>query len=85
MYLSPLTSKVYLLVNRFFVVVFSEIYITFILQWIAFIFGRDLDPIYIIIIIIIRSEVGMKRSSRRMACKRDNSHFLRYLLIFLEV
>ena len=34
--LSPLTSQVYLLVN-----LFSELYVTFILQWIFFIFGRD--------------------------------------------
>ena len=33
--ISP-TSKVYLLVN-----LFSKLYITFIIQWIAFIFGRD--------------------------------------------
>ena len=36
MYLSPLTSLVYLLVN-----LFSKFYVTFILQCIAFIFGRD--------------------------------------------
>ena len=36
MYLSPLTSVVYLLVN-----LFSKLYVTFILYWIAFIFGRD--------------------------------------------
>ena len=36
MYLSPLASKVYLLVN-----LFSKLYITFILQWIAFMFDRD--------------------------------------------
>ena len=30
------SSEVYLLVNRF-----SKLYVTFILQWIAFIFGRD--------------------------------------------
>ena len=36
MYLSPLTSEVYLLVN-----LFSKLYVTFILHWIAFIFGRD--------------------------------------------
>ena len=36
MYLSPLTSEIYLLVN-----LFSKLYVTFILQWIAFIFGRD--------------------------------------------
>ena len=35
MYLSPLTSQVYLLIS-----LFSKFYITFILQWIAFIFGR---------------------------------------------
>ena len=35
-YLSPLMSKVYLLVNFF-----SKLYVTFILQWIDFIFGRD--------------------------------------------
>ena len=35
-YLSPLTSEVYLLVNFF-----SKLYVTFILQWTAFIFGRD--------------------------------------------
>ena len=32
----PLTSDVCLLVN-----LFSKLYVTFILQWIAFIFGRD--------------------------------------------
>ena len=36
MYLSPLTSDIYLLVN-----LFSKLYVTFTLQWIAFIFGRD--------------------------------------------
>ena len=36
MYLSPLTLEVYLLVN-----LFSKLYVTFVLQWIAFIFGRD--------------------------------------------
>ena len=36
MYLSPLTSEVYLLVN-----LISKLYVSFILQWIAFIFGRD--------------------------------------------
>ena len=36
MYLSPLMSKVYLLVK-----LFSMLYITFILQWIAFIVGMD--------------------------------------------
>ena len=35
-YLSPLTSEVYLFVN-----LFSKLYVTFIFQWIAFIFGRD--------------------------------------------
>ena len=35
MYISPLTSEVYLLVN-----LFSKLYVTFILHWIAFIFGR---------------------------------------------
>ena len=38
MYLSPLTSEVYLLVN-----LFTKLYITFILNRIAFIFGRDED------------------------------------------
>ena len=38
MYLSPLTSVVYLLVN-----LFTKLYITIILNWIAFIFGRDED------------------------------------------
>ena len=37
-YLSPLTSEVYLLVNLFF---FSKLYVTFFLQWIVFIFGED--------------------------------------------
>ena len=37
-YLSPLTSEVYLLVN-----LFSKLYVTFILNWIAFLFGRDED------------------------------------------
>ena len=36
MYLSPLTSEVYLLVN-----LFSKLHVTFILHWIAFIFGKD--------------------------------------------
>ena len=36
MYLSPLTSEVYLLVD-----LFSKLNVTFTLQWIAFIFGRD--------------------------------------------
>ena len=36
MYLSPLTFEVYLLVN-----LFSKLYVTFTLQSIAFIFGRD--------------------------------------------
>ena len=36
MYLSPLTSEVHVLVS-----LFSKLYITFILKWIAFIFGRD--------------------------------------------
>ena len=36
MSLSLLTSEVYLLVN-----LFSKLYVTFILNWIAFIFGRD--------------------------------------------
>ena len=36
MYLSPLTSEVYLLVN-----LFSKLYVTFTLQWIAFMFGKD--------------------------------------------
>ena len=36
MYLCPLTSEVYLLVTFF-----SNLYVTFILQWIAFVFGRD--------------------------------------------
>ena len=36
MCLSPLTSEVYLLFN-----LFSKLYVTFTLQWIAFIFGRD--------------------------------------------
>ena len=36
MYLSPLTSEVNLLGN-----LFSKLYVTFSLQWIAFMFGRD--------------------------------------------
>ena len=36
MYLSPLTFEVYLVVN-----LFLKLYVTFILQWIAFIFSRD--------------------------------------------
>ena len=36
MCLSPLMSEVYLLVS-----LFSKLHVTFILQWIAFIFGRD--------------------------------------------
>ena len=38
MYLSPLTTEVYLLVN-----LFTKLYITFILNRIAYIFGRDKD------------------------------------------
>ena len=38
MYLAPLTSEVYLLVN-----LFTKLYVIFILNWIAFIFGRDED------------------------------------------
>ena len=63
MYLPPLTSEVYLLVN-----LFSKLYITFILQWIAFIFGRGEEE---------------DRISRHVAFKRDNSHFLCYILISL--
>ena len=36
MYLSPLMSEVYLFVN-----LFSRVDVTFILHWIAFVFGRD--------------------------------------------
>ena len=35
MYLPPLTSEIYLLVNFF-----SKLYVNFTLHWIAFIFGR---------------------------------------------
>ena len=35
-HLSPLTSEVYLLVN-----LFSKLYVTFTIQWIAFMFCRD--------------------------------------------
>ena len=35
-YVLSFASKVYLLVN-----LFSKLYVTFTLQWIAFIFGRD--------------------------------------------
>ena len=38
MYLSPLTSMVYLLVN-----LYTKLYVTFILNWIVFISGRDKD------------------------------------------
>ena len=38
MYLSPLTSEIYLFVN-----LFTKLHITFILHWIAFIFGGDED------------------------------------------
>ena len=38
MYLSPLTSEVYLLVN-----LSSKLYVTFMLQWIAFIYA-GLEP-----------------------------------------
>ena len=38
MYLSPLTYEVYLLVN-----LFTKLYITFIINRIAFMFGRDED------------------------------------------
>ena len=37
MYILPLTSDVYFLVNLFF----SNLYVTIILQWIAFIAGKD--------------------------------------------
>ena len=57
------SSQVNLLVN-----LFSKLYVTFTLQWIAFIFGR------------------MKRTtSRCVVCKRDNSHFVRYVLIYPDV
>ena len=36
MYLPPLTSEVYLFVN-----LFSKLFVTFTLQWIAIIFGKD--------------------------------------------
>ena len=61
LFLSPLMSKVSFLV-------FSELYVTFILEWIAFIFGRGIK----------------RRTSRCVMCKRDNSHFLRYVLISPE-
>ena len=62
-YLSFLTSEVYLLVN-----LSSKLYVTFILQWIALIF------------------VGiLMRISRLIGCKRDNSHFLHYVLLSPEV
>ena len=64
MYLSTLTSKVYLLVNFFFL----KLHIIFILQWISFILGKI-----------------KRRTSRHVACKRDNSYFLGYVLIFLSV
>ena len=57
------SSHVYLLVN-----LFSKLYVTFILQWITFIFGRDEE-----------------RTSGHVTCKRDNSHFLHYVLISPDV
>ena len=72
MYLSPLTSEVYLLVN-----LFSKLYVTFILHWIAFIFGRDEEE--------DQQACGVQETSRRVGCKRDNSHFLCYVLISPKV
>ena len=63
MYLSPLTSEVYLLVN-----LFTKLYITFIL------------------IGLLSYLVEMRmRTSRHVVCKRENSHFLRYVLISLDI
>ena len=47
----------------FFGYPFSKLYVTFIHQSIAFIFGRDLK----------------RRTGRCFTCKNDNSYFLRYL------
>ena len=58
MYLFPLTSEVYLLVNLFFKIMLP----------------LDLSG-------LLSYSVGIKRrTSRRVTCKRDNSHFLRYVL-----
>ena len=50
---------------------FSNLYATFILQWIAFILGRD--------------EEEDQYTCRHVTYKRDNSYFLRYVLISPDV
>ena len=66
MYLSPLTSEVYPLVNLFF---FFQSYI------LSLFFSGLLSYL-----------IGVqRRTSKHVACKRDNSHFLRYVLISLDV
>ena len=112
MYLSPLMSEVYLLIN-----LFSKFYVTFIFQWIAFIFGKDVSyarektllaslctcrpwcprftfwltlffqssmlPLFfsglLSYLVVIK-----RRTSRHVACKGDNSHTFRYVLISLD-
>ena len=64
MYLSPLTSEVYLLVNLFFQSCMLPLLFSGLLSYM----------------------VGVKRStSKHVGCKRDNSHFLCYVLISPEV
>ena len=59
MYLSPLTSEIYLSVN-----LFSKLYVTILFSG------------------LLSYLVGIrKRTSRRVGCKRDNCHFLCYVLI----
>ena len=63
MYLSPLTSEVYLLVNLFFQNYMLPLFFSGLLSYL----------------------VGIKRrTSRHVTCKRDNSHFLCYVLISPE-
>ena len=71
MYLSPLTSEVYLLVN-----LFNLLVNLFFQSCMLPLFFSGL-PSYL---------VGMKkRTSRRVVCKRNNAHFLHYVLISLDI
>ena len=64
MYLSPLTSKIYLWVTLFI----SKLYM------VPLFFSGLLSYL-----------IGVKRrTSKHLACKRDNSHFLCYVLISYE-
>ena len=63
MYLSPLTSQVYFLVN---------------------LFQSYMSPLFFIGLLSYLVEMK-RRISRHMVCKRDNSHFLRYVLTSLDI